>query len=154
MTKKMRLQCTIQPSETVGMWVVSSVMYEGTPFSLKVQTHHVVPNEPVEEGRIVDGFLYVEQIGQQHQRVAIVLPAAAYTYGTNVTVNALQLQPYMTDISMFGGKHVPYVVIDEPAEPEPGEPEVPIVEETEPEAPITPIEVETEPVVEEEVQPE
>lgn len=95
MVKRMILRSTVTPSEeTPGMFKVCSKHYDGTPFSLKVNQFQFTTNEPfTEEKRTVDGWLFVEHMGQQGDRAFIVLPAATIEFGKTLSVSIYDLLP-------------------------------------------------------------
>jgi hypothetical protein len=113
MNKRMRLECTVTASDTPEFYTVSSKMYDGTVFSLKVSMHQVVLNEDLDEGRAVPGWVNVEHVGEQAGRAAIVLPAPTLNFGCNVSVNALMLQPMNLNINHFNGTKTTRKVKDE-----------------------------------------
>lgn len=83
------------------MMEVSGQLYDGTPFSIRAQEHHVLPNEKVEGDKSVDGFLRVEHVGEQHDRAIVVLPAPDIKFGKNITVKTHDLYPENVSINDF-----------------------------------------------------
>lgn len=102
MTKLMKLSCMISLSETPGMFRATSEMVDGTPFSVKVQPQDLIFNDQLTENRTtVDGWLFVEHVGEQNSKAAITLPAPSLEHGRNVVVSALKLMPRHVTIEMF-----------------------------------------------------
>lgn len=104
MTKLMKVRSRIKPiADALGWYEVTSSHYDGTPFTVKVKANCVQLNEqPTEEHDTVDGFLYVEQVGQQEDKCSIVLPVASILYGKNVTVSDKNLLPQHVTLNHFG----------------------------------------------------
>ena len=101
MNKSLKLKCTISGTEIAGMHLVKGSLYDGTPFTILVQEHHTLPNEPVYLSKTVDGFLRVEHVVEQGDRAAIVLPAPSIQFSTNITVNTVWLYPVDVSIKNF-----------------------------------------------------
>lgn len=100
-TKIMKLKCQIKKGTNNNNYKVISQLFDGTPFDIVADKNLVFPNEELADKDVVDGWLQVEQIGQQHGRCLIILPAASTTHGKNVSVNSVQLLPIHVTASMF-----------------------------------------------------
>lgn len=100
--KEMKLKCTIGRIDETGRHTVTTKMFDGTEFTLKVFPYEVVIQEEFAEHRdFVDGWLFVVTEGQQGNRVAITLPQPSDVHGRQVTVSEYELTPRNLDIGMF-----------------------------------------------------
>jgi len=105
-TKPMKLRCkiTLEDNHT---FTAHSKMFDGTPFKLLVSEYDFKLNgEFLPSKRTVDGWVYVHQESQQHDRVYITLPKATIEHGYHLVVSQFDLMPRQASIEDFKPKEV------------------------------------------------
>ena len=103
-TKPMKLRCTIT-LENDHTFTVHSKMYDGTPFKLTVAEYDCKLNEDfLPSKRTVTGWIYVDQVSQQHDQVYITLPKPTVEHGHHLLVSSNDLMPRYVSIEDFNPK--------------------------------------------------
>lgn len=101
MVKEMKLQGRIHLEDDRSL-TFSSVMFDGTPFSLRVDQFDIEKNDEfLPSRRTVDGWLFVQQEAQQESRVYLTLPKPTIQFGKQVVVRNLQLMPRNVTLADF-----------------------------------------------------
>lgn len=104
--KPMKLRCKIA-LENDHTFTAHARMFDGTPFKLIVAEYDFKLNEDfLPSKRTVDGWLYVQQESQQHDRVYVTLPKATIEHGHHLVVSQLDLMPRQASIDDFKPKSV------------------------------------------------
>jgi hypothetical protein len=102
MERPMRLKCTVMKSDSAGMYLVRSELYDGTVCEFKTESHNVELNEALTEERtVVEGWVNVHQIAKQSDIVKINLPSPSLVFGKLVNVKEWALMPLGMSINSF-----------------------------------------------------
>lgn len=105
MVKAMKLKGQIRLNKDDGTVSFLGKLIDGTQFECKVCMHDYEQNEYFAPRKYtVDGWLYVVQEAQQHNRCYLTLPKPSIQHGKQILVDELQLQPRGIKISDFKPK--------------------------------------------------
>ena len=103
MIRKMKLKAEIRKAPE-GHLIATAKLFDGTPFELHPREYEVILNDEIKPGKWVEGWVYVDVMGQQGDACYITLPQPSTVHGKQVSVNQYQLMPIEVTLESFGAQ--------------------------------------------------
>lgn len=114
MNRPMKLKGIIQKDD--GVLIFHGSLHDNSPFSIQVDENNIELNQPfTKDKNRVEGWLFIQQEGQQGTRVYITLPSPSLQHGHHVLVHEFQLMPLGATLADFGAKNNKPVGVKIPA---------------------------------------